>query len=95
MLIDYVRVGAEEQDTPMRHDAPSAGGCEKLFEETASGAGVDPAELQAAIEFARRGGTIVVWKLDRLARSLSQLIKTVEALNSENCLRHIWKPIVR
>ena len=80
MLIGYARVSTEEQDTAMQRDALSAAGCEKLFEETASGARVDRAELQAAIEFARRGDTIVVWKLDRLARSLSQLIQTVEAL---------------
>ena len=80
MLIGYARVSTEEQDTAMQRDALSVAGCEKLFEETASGARVDRAELQAAIEFARRGDTIVVWKLDRLARSLSQLIQTVEAL---------------
>ena len=80
MLIGYARVSTEEQDTALQRDALSAASCEKLFEETASGARVDRAELQAAIEFARRGDTIVVWKLDRLARSLSQLIQTVEAL---------------
>ena len=71
MLIGYARVSTEEQDTGMQRDALSAAGCERLFEETASGARVDRAELQAAINFARRGDTIVVWKLDRLARSLS------------------------
>ena len=80
MLIGYARVSTEEQDTAMQRDALADAGCEKLFEETASGARVDRAELQAAIAFARRGDTIVVWKLDRLARSLSQLIQTVEAL---------------
>jgi len=80
MLIGYARVSTEEQDTAMQRDALSVAGCERLFEETASGARLDRAELQAAVNFARRGDTIVVWKLDRLARSLSQLIQTVEAL---------------
>jgi DNA invertase Pin-like site-specific DNA recombinase len=80
MLIGYARVSTEEQDTALQRDALSACGCEKLFEETASGSKVDRAELQAALKFARRGDTIVVWKLDRLARSLAQLIQTVESL---------------
>lgn len=80
MLIGYARVSTEDQDTAMQRDALADAGCEKLFEETASGAKVDRAQLRAAIAFARKGDTIVVWKLDRLARSLSQLIQTVEAL---------------
>lgn len=82
MLIGYARVSTEEQDTALQRDALSAAGCERLFEETASGSRIDRAELQAALEFARAGDTIVVWKLDRLARSLSQLIQTVEALEA-------------
>jgi DNA invertase Pin-like site-specific DNA recombinase len=80
MLIGYARVSTEEQDTALQRDALSAAGCDRLFEETASGARIDRVQLQAAIEFARNGDTIVVWKLDRLARSLSQLIQTVEGL---------------
>ena len=80
MLIGYARVSTEEQDTAMQRDALLAAGCERLFEETASGSRVDRRQLQAALEFARPDDTIVVWKLDRLARSLSQLIQTVEAL---------------
>jgi len=80
MLIGYARVSTEEQDTALQRDALLAAGCERLFEETASGSRIDRLELQAALEFARSDDTIVVWKLDRLARSLSQLIQTVEAL---------------
>lgn len=82
MLIGYARVSTEEQDTALQRDALIAAGCERLFEETASGARIDRAQLQAALEFARHGDTIVVWKLDRLARSLSQLIQTVESLEA-------------
>jgi len=64
----------------MQRDALLAAGCERLFEETASGSRLDRVQLQAALEFARPDDTIVVWKLDRLARSLSQLIQTVDGL---------------
>ena len=84
MHIGYARVSTEEQGTALQRDALLAAGCERLFEETASGARVDRVQLQAAIEFARHGDTIVVWKLDRLARSLSQLIQTVEALEARD-----------
>jgi DNA invertase Pin-like site-specific DNA recombinase len=82
MLIGYARVSTEDQDTALQRDALSDAGCERLFEETASGARIDRAQLQAAIDFARKGDTIVVWKLDRLARSLAQLIQTVESLEA-------------
>jgi DNA invertase Pin-like site-specific DNA recombinase len=80
MLIGYARVSTEEQDTALQRDALAAAGCERLFEETASGSRIDRQQLQAALEFARSGDTIVVWRLDRFARSLSQLIQTVESL---------------
>lgn len=60
-------------------------GCEKIFVEKASGAKRDRPELQAAIDYARYQDTIVVWKLDRLARSLKQLIETVEGLE-DRCI---------
>lgn len=82
MDIGYARVSTEDQDTALQRDALIAAGCERLFEETASGARVDRVQLQAAIAFARKGDSIVVWKLDRLARSLSQLIQTVDALET-------------
>ena len=55
-------------------------GCEKIFTEQISGAVADRPELKAALEFARKGDTLVVWRLDRLARSVKQLIETVEML---------------
>ena len=59
-------------------DALREAGCEKIFQETASGARRDRPELNAALEFMRSGDTLVVWKLDRLARSTRQLLETVE-----------------
>jgi DNA invertase Pin-like site-specific DNA recombinase len=57
-------------------------GCEEIFVEKASGAQRDRPQLKAALRHARKGGTIVVWKLDRLARSMRQLIATVEDLEA-------------
>ena len=82
MLIGYARVSTEDQDTALQRDALAAAGSERLFDETASTAKPGRPQLLAAIEFARRGDTIVVWKLDRLARSLSELIQTVERLDA-------------
>jgi DNA invertase Pin-like site-specific DNA recombinase len=57
--------------------------CKKVFVEKASGAQRDQPQLTAAIGYARKGDTVVVWKLDRLARSLKQLIETIEYLEGE------------
>ncbi len=80
MLIGYARVSTQDQDPEMQVDALRHAGCEKIFVERASGAKRDRPELKAAIDYAREQDTIVVWKLDRLARSLKQLIETVEGL---------------
>ena len=78
MLIVYARVSTQEQDLALQLDALKAAGCERIDEERASGAQRDRPELKAAISYMREGDTLVVWKLDRLARSLKQLIDTVE-----------------
>ena len=80
MLVGYARVSTQEQDPSLQLDALQGAGCEKLFVEKASGAQRDRPQLRSALEYMREGDTLVVWKLDRLARSLKQLIETVEAL---------------
>jgi len=80
MLVGYARVSTHEQDTGLQRVALLKAGCERLFDETASGAQRDRPELAAALTFMRAGDTLIVWKLDRLARSLKQLIETVEEL---------------
>ena len=80
MLIGYARVSTRDQKPHLQLDALHEAGCERVFEETASGAKRDRAELKAALEFMRGGDSLVVWKLDRLARSTRQLLETVEAL---------------
>ena len=78
MLLGYARVSTQEQDLALQLDALKTGGCSRVFEEKASGAQRERPALQAALEYRREGDTLVVWKLDRLARSLEQLIETVE-----------------
>lgn len=80
MLIGYARVSTQDQDTELQRAALAEAGCEQVYMEKASGAQRDRPELAAALEYARKGDTLVVWKLDRLARSLRQLIETVEGL---------------
>src|SRR5580700_4200730 len=82
MRIGYARVSTVDQNTDAQLDALKAAGCEKIFTEKASGAQRDRPELKAVLEYMRDDGSdvLVVWKLDRLARSLRQLIETVEDL---------------
>ncbi|ADZ69133.1 recombinase family protein [Polymorphum gilvum] len=83
MNIGYARVSTAEQNLTLQTDALEAAGCERVFVETASGAQRDRPELERALDFMRPGDTLVVWKLDRLARSMRQLIDTVELLHSK------------
>lgn len=84
MLVGYARVSTQDQNLDLQIDALKAAGCEKIFIEKASGAQRDRPELQAAIEYARSGDTLVVWKLDRLARSIKQLIEAIEGLGGRS-----------
>ena len=81
MLVGYARVSTRDQCYQAQLDALREAGCEKIFEEKQSGAQRDRPQLQAALDYVRQGDTLVVWKLDRLARSLKQLIETVEMLS--------------
>ena len=80
MLIGYARVSTVDQNLDLQRNALTEAGCEQIFIEQMSGAVADRPDLMAAIGYARSGDTLVVWKLDRLARSLKQLIDTVEKL---------------
>jgi len=82
MLVGYARVSTHDQNLSLQLDALQAVGCDKVYTEQASGAQRDRPQLQAALEYMRGKDTLVVWKLDRLARSLKQLIETVEALGT-------------
>lgn len=83
MLIGYARVSTDDQNLHLQHDALRAAGCEKTYEDRKSGAKADRAGLATALEIARAGDTLVVWRLDRLGRSLKDLIHLVEVLEGK------------
>lgn len=83
MKIGYARISTQDQSVNLQRDALTAAGCEKIFEDVASGAKSERAGLAEAVEFARAGDTLVVWKLDRLGRSLKHLIETVNQLQEK------------
>jgi DNA invertase Pin-like site-specific DNA recombinase len=81
VLIGYARVSDTSQNHDLQLDALRRAGCDKLIIETASGTRADRPRLAEALEFARQGDTLVVWRLDRLARSLRHLIEIAEDLD--------------
>ncbi|MBD2068235.1 recombinase family protein [Leptolyngbya sp. FACHB-671] len=83
MLIGYERVSTDDQNLALQHDALQRAGCEKIFSDKMSGVKADRPGLKQAFEFARKGDTLVVWRLDRLGRSLKDLIALVEDM--EKC----------
>lgn len=82
MLIGYARVSTEDQHLDLQRDALDKAGCERIFEDRKSGAKVDRPGLVAALEYARSGDQFVVWRLDRLGRSLSDLIALVRRMEA-------------
>jgi DNA invertase Pin-like site-specific DNA recombinase len=72
-MIGYARVSTADQTTDGQHDALTAAGCERIYTEKASGALRERPQLDAMLDYARDGDTIVITKLDRLARSVSHL----------------------
>jgi DNA invertase Pin-like site-specific DNA recombinase len=80
-FIGYVRVSTNKQTTDQQRDALEAFGCAKIFEDKASGAKIDRKGLNELLEYARPGDTVVVWRLDRLGRSLSHVVQTAEDLH--------------
>ncbi len=80
MHIGYARVSTGEQTLALQLDALATAGCGKVFEETASGAKADRVVLAEVLAYLRAGDTLVVWRLDRLGRSLGHLIETVALL---------------
>ena len=81
MLLGYARVSTDQQDHALQLDALRAAGCDKVFVETGSGTRADRPELAKVLEQARRDDVLVVWRLDRLARSLRHLIDIADDLN--------------
>jgi DNA invertase Pin-like site-specific DNA recombinase len=83
MLIGYARVSTLDQNLALQQDALEKAGCIRVFTDTISGSKAERVGLKAAISHLREGDILVVWKLDRLGRSLKHLIDTVTQLHSE------------
>uniref|UniRef100_A0A7V3KPG1 Recombinase family protein n=1 Tax=candidate division WOR-3 bacterium TaxID=2052148 RepID=A0A7V3KPG1_UNCW3 len=84
MLVGYARVSTLEQDLALQVDALKKAGCQKIFDDKISGLKTERPGLQAALEYVREGDTLVVWRLDRLGRSLKHLLETVAQLEERN-----------
>ena len=82
MRVGYMRVSRRDQNSDLQRRALEAAGCERIFGEKASGAKAERGELLAALEYVREGDVLVVWKLDRLGRSLKDLIARMEDLEA-------------
>lgn len=80
MLIGYVRVSTNEQNTALQRNALESAGCELIFEDKASGKKAERPGLKKVLRMLSRGDTLVVWKLDRLGRSMRHLVVLVEEL---------------
>ena len=82
MLVGYARVSTDDQNLDLQKDALAAVACERIFEDRLSGAKAERPGLKAALDYVRDGDVIVVWRLDRLSRSLKDLIELVSLLES-------------
>jgi DNA invertase Pin-like site-specific DNA recombinase len=90
MKVGYARVSTIEQNLNLQTDALERDGCDKIFTDTASGSIDRRPGSVSAVEFCRAGDSLVVWKLDRLRRSLRHLIDTVNRLQSKGAPVHFF-----
>lgn len=82
MKIGYARVSTDDQNLDLQRDALTVAGCERLFTDMASGAKSERPGLTESLRYARQGDTLVVWRLDRLGRSLPELVRIVGELEA-------------
>lgn len=83
MKFGYARVSTHEQILDLQIDALKAAGCERIYQEKASGSKAERPELMRMLDQLRTGDTVIIWKLDRLGRSLAHLIKLVSDLEDQ------------
>lgn len=83
MLIGYARASTQDQNLELQREALNVAGCQRLFEDKISGTRADRPGLGQALETLREGDTLVVWKLDRLGRSVKQLVDLVASLQQQ------------
>lgn len=84
MLIGYARVSTQDQNIELQLDALKKQGCDKIYHDKISGRNTDRPGLNHALEILREGDTLVVWKLDRLGRSVKHLVDLIQLLHKEN-----------
>lgn len=82
--IGYARVSTDDQDLALQLDALERAGCQTVYQEKASGKNAERPELNQCIKALRPGDTLVVWRMDRLSRSLSDLVHTITDLEKRN-----------
>lgn len=82
MLVGYVRVSTNDQNTALQKNALECAGCELIFEDKISGKTADRPGLKKVLRTLSEGDTLVVWKLDRLGRSMRHLVSLIEELRS-------------
>ena len=83
MLVGYARVSTPGQEFDLQMDALKEAGCERLYSDVASGAKAARPGLAEALDYLRASDTLIVWRLDRLGRSLSDLIEVVKYLQDK------------
>ena len=91
MKIGYIRVSTADQNPERQRTELEAADVEEIYEDRVSGKNLDRPQLQEMLAFIRKGDTIIVHSLDRLARNLSDLLKTVEALTQKGVSIHFLK----
>ncbi len=84
LIIGYARVSTIEQDTALQLDNLQRSGCEKIYQESVSGISKTRPELDKCLDNLRSGDTLVVWRLDRLGRSLKDLVSIITDLELRN-----------
>jgi len=91
-FLGYARVSTAEQTAVLQEDALRAAGCQRIWSNTASGTTTDRPQLAAVFDHLRAGDTLVVWRLDRLGRSLPHLIETIGELQP---MAAVWSLYLR
>jgi DNA invertase Pin-like site-specific DNA recombinase len=80
MRIGYARVSTQDQNSELQFDALTVASCDQIFHEKVSGKSKERTELTTCLKVLRKGDTLVVWRLDRLGRSLTDLVAIVQSL---------------
>ncbi|KTD74461.1 recombinase family protein [Legionella tucsonensis] len=83
MLIGYARISTDDQNLNLQYDALNNAGCDRIIDDQITGSKIQRPGLEAALEYVREGDVFVVWRIDRLSRSLKDLIEMITLLDSK------------